>query len=343
MAVRFFLLIVLILLAPFAPATRAGEAENWRRLQSLPRERRVELSEALKQFDALPPDERAAIRKLDEQVSVLSTDDQARYRAVLRRYHLWVEGLPEEQRDLLSRAPLSERMALVAKFRRAEEAAGKRRLNTSLATQVMPCAGPAPLEAARVLHLWLALAPADRATVEKHPPGQFGPELRKLAGKYSLKPNPVQMPADFNEEKLIQELEAELRTRGEAPVPVKFVRDAAKAKKMQERDPEKGKNLEHMLNTRHRHHLAENYYFVKHPPEKVSPDNLLRFDASMPGWIKSAYNTLPPEEARRRLAVLYRLIFPFPEEMPRPKPPPNTPKSSPSRGSPAKRPASSQF
>ncbi len=98
-------------------AARGGEAENWGRLRSMPHERRVALADKLKEFDALDAREKAAVRALDRKVAGLSVADQASYRSVLRRYHLWLEGLPEDQRDALKAAPPSERMAMVTRLR----------------------------------------------------------------------------------------------------------------------------------------------------------------------------------------------------------------------------------
>ncbi len=56
--------------------------------------------------------------------------------------------------------------------------------------------------------------------------------------------------------------------------------------------------------------FVDNYFYVENPPSKVSPENLLRFERSLPAWIRGGFDTLPPDEARRRLAILYRLIYP---------------------------------
>ena len=66
----------------------------------MPRERRVALSENLERFDKLNPAEQAAIRKLDAEIARKDPVEQARYRSLLRRYHLWVNSLTdEEQKD----------------------------------------------------------------------------------------------------------------------------------------------------------------------------------------------------------------------------------------------------
>ena len=67
----------------------ADEPDNWKRLEALPREQRLQLSKTLEEeFDALPSAERSAIRELDAALAKLPPEVQARYRVVLRRYHV---------------------------------------------------------------------------------------------------------------------------------------------------------------------------------------------------------------------------------------------------------------
>jgi len=84
----------------------------------MPRERRAALAENLEQFDSLDAGERAAIRRLDRDLALRDPIDQARYRALLRRYHLWTNSLSDEQRRALQAAPTPEaRMALIRQIR----------------------------------------------------------------------------------------------------------------------------------------------------------------------------------------------------------------------------------
>ena len=64
------------------------------------------------------------------------------------------------------------------------------------------------------------------------------------------------------------------------------------------------------------HCLAGNYYFIENEPKKVEPSNLFRFLSILPKVISESFTYLPPEEARRRLTILYRLLYPYPGEMP---------------------------
>jgi hypothetical protein len=61
--------------------------------------------------------------------------------------------------------------------------------------------------------------------------------------------------------------------------------------------------------------LAANLYFVDNPPKPVTPDRLAAFLAAYPAWIQSTFLGCAPDEARRRLTIVYRLVFPYPDEI----------------------------
>jgi hypothetical protein len=65
-----------------------------------------------------------------------------------------------------------------------------------------------------------------------------------------------------------------------------------------------------------RRRIADHFYFIEHPPAAVAPESLMRFDAALPSWFRSPFNPFPPEEATRRLTILYRLVYPASKEMP---------------------------
>jgi hypothetical protein len=54
--------------------------------------------------------------------------------------------------------------------------------------------------------------------------------------------------------------------------------------------------------------------------QTVDSSNLERFESSLPSWARESLDPLPPDAARRRLKVLYRLVFSPPEEIPSGKP-----------------------
>src|SRR5262249_7398039 len=101
------------------------EAANAIRLRSMPREERLALFEKLKEFDALSSAETAAIRALNARINQLPADEQANYWSVLRRYHHWVQGLSDEQRNQLNSVPLNERMKVITRLRSEERASSR--------------------------------------------------------------------------------------------------------------------------------------------------------------------------------------------------------------------------
>ncbi len=87
---------------------------NSERLRAMPSEERNRLLANLQRFDLeLTPEQRSSLRELDRRVSELSPDRRAHFEAILRRYHNWLEGLPENRQSELAAKPPGERMALV--------------------------------------------------------------------------------------------------------------------------------------------------------------------------------------------------------------------------------------
>ncbi len=84
------------------------------------------------------------------------------------------------------------------------------------------------------------------------------------------------------------------------------------------------------------HQLAESLYFTEHPPHSVTAAHLAQFEAEIPGWLRATFDSLPPDDARRRLTVLYRQIYPPGQEIPPPAPPdPAAAKAKPAATKPA--------
>ena len=84
---------------------RADQDENLRRLRSMPLEHRRALAQNLERFDAMGAADREAIRALDRELARQPDADRARYLAVLRRYHLWLQRLPKDKREAIAAAP----------------------------------------------------------------------------------------------------------------------------------------------------------------------------------------------------------------------------------------------
>lgn len=308
----------LCLLAPWWALSAAGawadDASNWERLRSMPRERRQALLENLEQFDALSPNEKSAVRALNAKIASLPAADQARYRSVLRRYHLWVQSLPEAQRNQLKAAAPEERMKLIAKFRADERVAAPRRRSSPSLLQVVDFGASTPFEMARQIRVWQKLTPEQRGTLEKITnPVEAQQKFRELSKDVDVKAERKILKNE--EDALIARAEAHLQEKGGIDTTLIKRKDAQKDARLKKR-------------------LAENFYFIENPPPPVKPENLLRFESSLPAWIRLPFDHLPADEARRRLTILYRLIYPPGQEMPVPKPAATT-KEAPPKPKPA--------
>jgi len=287
--------------AAFATAAPAGEtrsqAENRERLRSIPLEERQALSDKLKQFDSLSRAERSAIRALDERITQLPPSDQATYLSVLRRYHQWFQGLTEEQRKALNSVPPGERMREVTRLR-AEDRTGAGAVGdtTPLFLRVVDFSAMWPFESASRLRAWFDLPPEKRAEIEKLPAGEAR-QKRLLELTQQAKVGPANRLSKAEEDALWAKLEENPNLKNWMTFPLKKA------------DPAKHERV--------RWRMVANYYFIEHPPAPVELNNLTRFAAAMPSWYREQYDHLPPEEARRRLTILYRLVFSAPgEEMP---------------------------
>jgi hypothetical protein len=75
------------------------------------------LQRDLRDFYALPPQIQARIRKLDRELNALDEPMRRRLFGVMERYAQWLEHLPQEQRERLAAAPLSERLQLIRDLR----------------------------------------------------------------------------------------------------------------------------------------------------------------------------------------------------------------------------------
>lgn len=280
----------------------AGEDENWQRLRSIPREQRVILAEKVREFDRLTRTEKGAIRTLDEKLATLPPAEQAHYRAVLRRYHLWLQTLSDEERTQLAAAATpKEKLALIAKLRENQSTEVDQG-PTNLLFQVADLHGRSPFEVAQILRFWFTLTPVERSEIEKLGVRDRMKRLLELSRQAKLEPIPRLSPKE--EEETAKQLDKSLQTKG-------WLRNQLK------KDSEK--------QAIDRRRLVNNYYFVANPPKPVNPTNLLRFETAMPSWIRSTFDHLAPEEARRRLTILYRLIYPADKEIPASGPGPAAP------------------
>ncbi len=278
--------------------------ENWNRLRSMPREQRLTLWEKLKKFDALPRVEREEIRSLDAQIAQLPDVDRSNYESVLRRYHQWVLGLSKEQRDELDATPPKQRMALVSRFYAEAHQQGARPMSTPAFLQVVDFSAASPFDTAPRLKAWFNLPPEKRAEIDKLGAAERHARLDALAqssrGPGQGGDGSIPRLSRAEEDALLARMEANPQLKSWLAVPFKKA-EPPKIEKVRRR-------------------MAANYYFIEHPPTSVDPTRLARFEAALPSGVRQSFDPLAPEEARRRLTILYRLVFPAPGEMPEAKP-----------------------
>jgi hypothetical protein len=285
---RAVLLPLLALLA--MPARAADPATNLERLREMPLERRQALARNLQQFDALTATEQAAIRELDRQLAELPDEDRARYLGVLHRYHLWLRTLTDEQRRSLQGAPPERRMALVRKLAAGRSVPTWRKADR--AVFLGSTLNPSPLfDQAYSIRVWLALTDGERAEIGKLPARQRPSRLAEI-GRLREIPDPRPPMVRRFEENL-----------GEQMTKRPGLRKAVEALKPQAKA---------VIARR----LAEARFLARDEAPAVDPRSLDRFVALVPGWLLEPLDGLPPEPARQRLSVLYRLAVPEGQELP---------------------------
>jgi len=313
---------------------RADQDENLLRLRSMSLDHRRLLAQNLERFDAMGAADQEAIRALDRELARQPGPDRARYLSVLRRYHLWLQRLPKDKRDEIAAAPPQERMALVTK-----EHASEARRRTPVFLQVVDLGDMSPFDVAQWLKIWFDLSPSERERFERSP---RAPCLWRERFRSSLDPSrkfdlPQGQFTAQEEEALVRRMmeKPEFRfglpgwissmlhppgrgpeTTGDDEAPKSESRSESR-----DRAPSSGRNGGARMAFQFRrasliHCLAGNYYFIENPPEKVEPANLFRFLAALPKGISESFTYLPPEEARRRLTILYRILYPPGSEMP---------------------------
>lgn len=260
---------------------------NWARLQSLSPARRQELAEKLREFEALDPAEQERIRTLDTKLAALPDAERADYQAVLRRYHIWLSGLSEAERAEINDAPPNQRMAVVSRIKAEQSTKDPAPPLFLLAADF---GGFSPFDLANRMKVWLRLDTAQKAELNRLEEPLRSRRLQELGR--SLGVTPVARISQAQEDRAFDRA-----TRSAIFPLLKRPEELVKVGRLRQR-------------------LAESAHFSENPPEKVSLDNLFRFAEAMPIWMRALIDPMPPDEARRRVTVLYRLVFPAPAELP---------------------------
>lgn len=306
----------------------ASELEdNWQRLKSMPPEQRVLLLENLRKFDlTLDPGQQTSLRELDTRLQELTPDQRDRYLLVLKRYHVWLNSLPENLQTELAAKPPNERMALVRKLIEKDHPVPSGETPPDM--RIVESGELSPFELASAYRIWHALGDRTKASLERD--GMSEPARRKnlFFQGTRLKPSIPRetLPEGYDPQTEIPKAEAWRRTR-----PPVLADDGARAKieearKKMELQPETArKKTEEVIRKAElgRHELlrrqAINLYVASARVDMVDSERLAHFVRDLPSWIRSTLDSLPPDVARRRLTVAYRLVFPPGQEIDTPK------------------------
>jgi hypothetical protein len=273
-------------------------------------QQRDELAEALRRFDLqLTPEQQKSLRELDQQIVRLPLEERVHYLAVLRRYHNWLDTLPEAVKDdLLTRSP-EQRMAYLKSLTSRYPVPVER---TPYWMQFAEVAGGSPFELAAVFKIWHDLAPDQRREIEKLATVakrrdklfEYGRELRVFREI---------RPVDFVLEEWIPKVEVKIdELRGSDPELRAAITKAENRLELAAKNKGLTKARVHPPILRR---LAINLYLLSQdPPRPVSQARLDEFFAELPPWVHSSFDSYPADEARRRLTLVYRLVFPYPAE-----------------------------
>ena len=284
----------------------ADDEQNRRLLETLPRDRRASLAEDLARFDRLGGAERDAIRRLDKTLELAEPVEQARLRTLLHQYHLWFQGLPEDQRAALLAIPdLGERARAARKIRQAELAGPRREGPRIAGIRIGDYGMIGPYETAHLLKIWQALPPAERAEVAKLPPARLREALKARGRALKIRPEPFP-PAQ--EKTYAAKLEADDEFR---PLIEPMLRRAAQA--VRKGEAQQADNAQR----KYEHPYAEFLYFEENRPRPVPQALLERFAAGCPDWFRALTDSLSADAAREYYTAVYRLLYPT-GEMPEP-------------------------
>jgi len=267
----------------------------------------------------MTPDQQKSIRQIDQQLSSLPAEDKVRYLAALRRYHNWLDSLPETVRDSLQAKAPGERMPqikkLISTYPLPREA-------TPYWMQFAEVAGRTPFEMATIFKIWHELTPQQRREVEGLPAGEKRRSKLREYGRELKLPVREIWPPDFHVEDWIPKVEAKIAEISTYDPELKSAVDkaqknaATKAELAPKRKNEFREDASRIVSP-HMRRLAVNLYYLEQPPPRpVNPERLADFFAAMPPWIRTSFDSYAADEARRRLTLVYRLLFPEDEYKP---------------------------
>jgi hypothetical protein len=316
-------------------AASADPDRSWARIRAMPMDQRTKLLQSLQRFDLeLSAEKQQAIRDLDRRISELAPDRQTEYLVVLRRYHNWFRHLPENRQDEVLSRPPTERMGLIRKLV-SEYAVPK--ADTPQFLRIAEVGEFSPFELASLFKICQTASEAKLAEVEKIAAEPRRRETLFRLGESLGIPRETKPPG-FDEEKSVATVEGLWRkTR-----PMLLLEDLPRKKADEAVRKKQDTRRKEILRRQ-----AINFHLAKMEVRSVDPERLAQFVAALPSWVRSALDQFPPDEARRRLSLAYRLVFAYPDEFKtgrRPSGPAKVPPVVSPRGappSPAQRPPNS--
>ena len=308
---------VALIVALVCVGVRGDDADDYRRLARMPREHRAALAEKLAEFDRLDDRERATVRRLDRELAKREPVDRARLDGLIRRYHLWTTGLPEEQRTALRKAESpTARLELIEQIRQKTGPQNTQSLRvTGIRTGQFGL--QSPYRMAFLLQVWMKLTDDQRKKLADLHGEPLLSALRTEANRLKIK-----QPARPAEVDKVHEpkVEADRLLSRVAGIPPK--RAGEPDAEAAEKKPRRSANA-----------YAEFLYFDDPAtrPRPVTPANLARFESACPPWFLAMTDTLNAEDARAYLTAIYRILYEFPAEVPEKAPAPTTGTPTPPR------------
>jgi hypothetical protein len=249
----------------------------------MPLEHRRRLADTVEDFQKLPRDQREALESLDRHLQGLPVETRLQLEATLKRYALWLESLTPEQRDALARLPTSERTNLIQHYLAMPRPVAE--LPTPPIFTQSPRLTPISLfEEAFLLRTWFRLTPNEKAQVDQVE--SVSEKIRQLERLAVSK----RVFRDFSP--IREDLDALKRDLQTAPPKerwAKLLKPSGVTVRVLRR--------------------AEARYVANATSEPVAADELIQFESRLPSWIRESSQALPPEVARPRLILMYRLVF----------------------------------
>lgn len=302
--VRFWVIPAISALATLLVAATVVPDDNWSRLRALPRPERQRLVDNLQKFDLVyTPEQQQSLRTLDRKINELEPGQRAQYLAAMRRYHNWLASLPDPSQDSLKEKAPGERMELIKKMVKDHPVP---HATTARFLQFVDVGDFSPFDLAAIYEIWQSMSTAERQQVERTQPNA---RRKAFMQKGEAKLVAALLKANgFEESKWVNALEVVAQNRKIAEV-------------LQEmKTQQEGRPGEILLRQ------AINFHFLERArPAPVDSVRLTEFLASFPAWLQSCFDHHSPDEAKRRLTIVYRLVFPPGRELkqgPKPTTPP---------------------